>query len=215
MCYFQIKRLPRHETPARTPLRRSRSIVMRLSVLFSIDAAGGGLVLQSLLVVYLYQRFGLSKTAVATTFFVTSILSAFSALVSSRLASKVGLVNTMVFTHLPANVFLILTPFMPNLPSALTLLVLRSLLSSMDVPARTSYVMAVVTPPERAAAASVTNVPRSLASAIPPTIAGWMLGRTDFGWPLVIAGLCKATYDLLLLRMFRHVRPPEEAHAGR
>jgi len=116
----------------------------------------------------------------------------------------------MVFTHMPANVFLILVPLMPNLPLALVFLMLRSALSSMDVPARTSYVMAVVTPGERPAAASVTAVPRSLASAVSPMIAGWLLTQSPFGWPLVICGGLKIVYDLLLLALFRRVRPPEE-----
>jgi len=116
----------------------------------------------------------------------------------------------MVFTHLPANLFLILTAFMPNAALAVTCLLARSMLSQMDVPARTSYVMAVVAPAERPAAASVTNVPRSLASALPPIAAGWMLGQSTFGWPLIIGGALKALYDLLLLRQFRDIRPPEE-----
>ena len=116
----------------------------------------------------------------------------------------------MVFTHLPSNVFLILVPFMPTLPLALAFLFLRSALSQMDVPARSSYVMAVVSPGERPAAASVTAVPRSLAAAVSPAIAGYLLALTSFGWPLVICGVLKIVYDLTLLRMFSHVRPPEE-----
>jgi MFS family permease len=127
-----------------------------------------------------------------------------------RLARRIGLVRTMVFTHLPANGLLILTAFMPTAALAVACLLGRAALSQMDVPARTSYVMAVVTPDERPAAASVTNVPRSLAAAIPPLCAGWMLSRSTFGWPLVIGGSIKALYDVLLLRQFRDVRPPEE-----
>jgi hypothetical protein len=120
----------------------------------------------------------------------------------------------MVFTHLPANGFLILAAFMPTAPTAVGCLLARSALSQMDVPARTSYVMAVVEPAERPAAASVTNVPRSLAAALPPVAAGWMLGQSTFGWPLVIGGSIKALYDVLLLRQFRDLRPPEEADAN-
>ena len=119
----------------------------------------------------------------------------------------------MVFTHMPAQVFLVTAAFMPNLWLAIVFLIARSLLSAMDVPARNSYVMAVVSPPERAAAASVTNVPRGLAASLPPVAAGWMLDHSNFGWPLVIAGTTKFAYDVLLLLMFRHVRPPEEADA--
>jgi MFS family permease len=139
------------------------------------------------------------------------VLSAFSALVAARIARHIGLVRTMVFTHLPSNGLLILAAFMPTAGSAIVCLLARAALSQMDVPARTSYVMAVVTPDERPAAASITNVPRSLAAALPPLAAGWMLGRSTFGWPLVIGGVIKAVYDLLLLHQFREVRPPEEA----
>ena len=159
---------------------------------------------------WLYQRFDLSLAVSGAVFFWAGVLSAFSALVAVRLAQRIGLVRTMVFTHLPANGFLILAAFMPTAPLAIAALLVRSALSQMDVPARTSYVMAVVSPAERPAAASVTNVPRSLAAAVPPLIAGWLLGHSTFGWPLVIGGTIKAAYDLLLLRQFRDVRPPEE-----
>lgn len=192
------------------PLGRSRHVVLRLAALFSLDAFGGGFVVQSMLALWLFRRFDLSVGAAGTLLFVTGTLSAASGFVAAWLAARIGLVRTMVFTHLPANCLLISAAFMPTMPLAVTMLVLRSLLSSMDVPARTSYVMAVVSPEERAAAASVTNVPRSLAAALPPTVAGWMLDRTTFGWPLVIAGACKLAYDLLLLQQFRHVRPEEE-----
>jgi predicted MFS family arabinose efflux permease len=192
------------------PLGKSRAVVYRLAALFSLDAFGGGFVVQSMLALWLFRRFELSIGAAGTLLFVTGTLSAASGFVASWLASRIGLVRTMVFTHLPANCFLIAAAFMPTVELAVTMLVLRSLLSSMDVPARTSYVMAVVSPAERAAAASVTNVPRSLAAALPPTAAGWMLDNSTFGWPLVIAGTCKVAYDLLLLRQFRHLRPEEE-----
>jgi len=197
-------------TPQARPLEQSRAIVLRLAALFSLDSLASGFVVQSLLAVWLFQRFDLSVTATGTIFFWTGLCSAGSQLFAARLAARIGLINTMVFTHLPANICLMLVPFMPSLPLALGLLFLRSALSQMDVPARSSYVMAVVPPEERAAAASVTNVPRSLASAVGPLFAGWLLAESDFGWPLVIAGGLKATYDLLLLVMFRNVRPPEE-----
>jgi MFS family permease len=193
------------------PLEQSREIVLRLAALFSLDSLASGFVVQSLLAVWLFERFDLSVTAAGTIFFWTGRCSASSQLVAPKLAARIGLVNTMVFTHLPANICLMLVPFMPSLPLALGLLLLRSVLSQMDVPARQSYVMAVVPAEERAAAASVTNVPRSLASAIGPLLAGWLLAESDFGWPLVIADALKATYDLLLLVMFRNVRPPEES----
>jgi predicted MFS family arabinose efflux permease len=194
-------------------LATSRPIVLRLSALFSLDSFGGGFVVQSLLVLWLYKRFGLSEETAAAIFFAVGILQAFSQLVSSWLAARIGLINTMVYTHLPANVFLMLAALMPNAPLAVAFLLLRTSLSQMDVPARQSYVMAVVPPEERPAAASVTNVPRSLAAALPPFLAGAMLARSSFGWPLILAGLLKAIYDILLWLQFRAVRPPEERGA--
>jgi MFS family permease len=196
---------------ARAPLRESRRVVYALSTLFSLDAFGSGFVVQSLLALWLFQRFDLSVAAAGTIFFWTGVLSAGSYLVAARLAQRLGLINSMVFTHLPSNVLLLLVPFMPTLPLALAMLFARSALSQMDVPTRNSYVMAVVPPAERPAAASVTAVPRSLASAASPLLSGYLLGISTFGWPLVVAGLLKGTYDLLLLRMFARVKPPEEA----
>ena len=194
----------------RAPLGESKQRVYALAGLFSIDAFGGGLIAQSLLALWLFQRFHLSLAAAGTIFFITGLLSSGSFLVAARLASRFGLINTMVFSHLPANIMLLLVPFMPNLPLALALLMARSALSQMDVPTRSSYVMAVVTPPERPAAAGVTAVPRSLASAAGPALSGYMLTLSPFGWPLVLAGAVKGAYDLLLLAMFGKVRPPEE-----
>ena len=196
---------------ARAPLRESRRIVYTLAGLFSLDALGGGFIVQSLLALWLFERFDLSIATAGTIFFWTGLLSAGSYLVAARLARRIGLVNTMVFTHLPSNVLLFLVPFMPNLPLALALLLARSALSQMDVPTRSSYVVAVVPPAERAAATSVTSVPRSLATAASPLLAGYLLGVSTFGWPLLIGGVLKGIYDLLLLAMFARVRPPEEA----
>lgn len=204
---------PPSEAPA-SALGPSRPIVYRLAALFSLDAFGGGFVLTAIVVLWLDRRFNLSTAVSGAVFFWAGVLSAFSALVAVRIAARIGLVRTMVFTHLPANGFLILAAFMPTAPLAIAALLARSALSQMDVPARTSYVMAVVSPPERPAAASVTNVPRSLAGALPPIAAGWMLGHSTFGWPLVLGGVIKAIYDLLLLRQFRDVRPPEESGAS-
>lgn len=192
------------------PLGKSRRIVYTLAALFSLDAFAGGFVVQSLLALWLLQRFDLSVATAGTIFFWTGILTAFSHLAAARVAARIGLINTMVFTHLPANVFLILVPFMPTLELALLFLFLRSALSSMDVPARSSYVMAVVSPGERPAAASITSVPRSLASALSPSLAGAMLAAGSFGWPLVLCGVLKIVYDLTLLAMFRKIKPPEE-----
>ncbi len=198
------------EGTATTALGPSKSMVYRLAALFSLDSFGGGFVIQSLLALWLFQRYELSVATAGTIFFWTGLLSAFSALVAVRIARRIGLLNTAVFTHLPANVFLILTPFMPNLELAITFLLLRSALSQMDVPVRNSYVMAVVSPAERSAAASVTAVPRSLAAALSPLLSGYLFSLSVFGWPLVIGGALKGLYDLGLLVMFRAVRPPEE-----
>jgi len=192
------------------PLRESRRVVYTLSALFSLDAFGGGFIVQSMLALWLFERFELSVAVAGTIFFWTGVFSAFSYLVAVRIAHRIGLVNTMVFTHLPSSLLLILVAFVPSLPWVIVLLLVRSALSQMDVPTRSSYVMAIVAPGERAAAASMTSVPRSLASAVSPLIAGYLLGVSTFGWPLVLAGGSKIVYDLLLLGMFRAVRPPEE-----
>ena len=159
---------------------------------------------------WLYQTFSLSIAAAGTLFFWTGVLTSFSYLVAARIAKSWGLVNTMVFTHLPSSLCLVAIPFMPALSYVIALLLIRSALSQMDVPTRSSYVMAIVPPSERAAAASITSVPRSLASAISPFLSGYLLGASSFGWPLLIAGSVKIIYDLLLLGMFKKIRPPEE-----
>jgi MFS family permease len=195
------------EAKRAAPLARSRGTVLRLSALFTLDSFGGGFTVQAILALWLHQRFALSLAEAGAFFFVSSTLSAFSQFVSAWLAGRIGLVETMVFTHLPANALLIAAAFMPDATLALACLLARSALSQMDVPARQSYVMAVVPPEERTAAASVTNVPRSLGGALGPLLAGAMLDASSFGWPLICAGLLKIVYDLLLLWQFRRVTP--------
>ncbi|HSQ05799.1 MAG TPA: MFS transporter, partial [Burkholderiales bacterium] len=173
-----------HDTATAQPLRESRGIVYRMAALFSMDAFGGGFAVQSLFALWLAQRFDVSLATAGTIFFWVGLFSAFSQLLSAKIAQRIGLVNTMVYTHIPSSVFLIMVPFMPTLTLAVVFLLLRSALSQMDVPARTSYVMAVVSPAERAAAASVTAVPRSLASAASPSLAGYLLSLSSFGTPL-------------------------------
>lgn len=185
------------------PLGPSRPIVYRLAALFSLDAFGGGFAVQSLLVLWLLRRHHFTVGKAGVVLGVMQILSAASGFVAVRIEKRLGPLRTMAFTHMPGQILLISAALMPNAPLAVACLIGRSLVSSMDVPVRNAYVMTVVTPPERAAAASVTNVPRSLASALPPLAAGWLLDRTTFGWPLIIAGVMKLTYDLLLLRMAR------------
>ncbi|HXN55458.1 MAG TPA: MFS transporter [Myxococcales bacterium] len=189
------------------PLVKSRRVVLQLSALFSLDSMGGGFVVQSLLVLWLYRRFALSVATAGTIFFAAGILAAFSQLAAGGLARRIGLVETMVYTHLPSNLLLVLAGLMPTAPLAIALLLARMAISSMDVPARQSFVMAVVPPEERAAASSVTNVPRSLAAALSPLLAGAMLSRSSYGWPLICGGLIKAAYDVILYVQFRKVRP--------
>lgn len=208
--WFLYVRLPEphpHAISVSAPLGPSRRIVTRLALLFSVDAFAGGLVVNSLLSLWLMQRFGLSLGAAGQFSFWAGLLTAGSQLVAVPLARKFGLLNTMVFTHIPSSLCLIAAAFSPALAPTLTLLLARSALSQMDVPTRTAYVMAVVTPAERPAAASLTAVPRSLAAALGPTLAGALLAMGWVGAPLLACGLLKITYDLALLSAFRRVKP--------
>ena len=202
-----------YEAPP-APLSQSRRLVYGMAVLFGMDSFGTGFLVQSLLALWLYQSFSISLATAASILFWTSICSAISYLVAVPIAERIGLINTMVFTHLPSNVLLILTPFAPDLATAIGLLLARSALSQMDVPTRSSYVMAVVTPEERPAAASVTAVPKTFAWGAGSIISGYLLTLSTFGWPLVIAGVVKGVYDILLLINFQKVRPPEEVGAA-
>lgn len=195
---------------APTPLGPSRRVVVRLAALFSVDAFAGGLTVNALMSLWLLERFGFSLTQAGVFFFWTGLLSAASQLAAPLVARRIGLLNTMVFTHLPANVCLVLAALAPSLPVALGLLMIRSALSSMDVPTRTAYVMAVVTPAERSAAASFTAVPRSLAAAISPTLSGALFAAGWISLPLVACGLLKISYDLALWRAMRRDRLDEE-----
>jgi MFS family permease len=198
------------EAPKAGPLGPSKRVVYKLAGLFSIDAFAGGFAVQSLLALWLFQKFGLSLAAAGVFFFWSSVLSAFSFPVAAWLARHIGLVNTMVYTHIPSSLCFILAAIVPNVEAALVLLSVRAALSQMDVPTRSSYVMAVVTPPERAAAASVTSVPRSLAASLSPALAGALFVAGFEAWPFIICGVLKILYDITLLWTFRHVRPPEE-----
>ncbi len=192
------------------PLSHSRRLVYGLAALFGMNSFGTGFLIQSLLALWLYQAFHISVTAAAAILFWSSVCSALSYLVAVPIAERIGLINTMVFTHLPSNVLLILVPFAPNLAVAIALLLARSALSQMDVPTRSSYVMAVVRPEERPAAASVTEVPKIFAWAGGAAISGYLLALSTFGWPLLIGGAIKGAYDIILLICFRKTRPPEE-----
>ena len=196
------------------PLSKSKRLVYGLAALFGMDSFGTGFLVQSLLALWLYQRFQISVTTAAAILFWSGICSAISYLIAVPIAARIGLINTMVFTHLPSNILLALVPFAPDLNVAIALLLARSALSQMDVPTRSSYVMAVVSPEERPAAASITQVPKTFAWAAGSLISGYLLTLSSFGWPLLIGGLVKGTYDVLLLIRFQKVRPPEEQGIG-
>lgn len=198
---------PHAQSTSITPLGPSRRIVIRLALLFSVDAFAGGLVVNALLSLWLMQRFGMAPGAAGQFFFWAGLLTTASQLAAVPLARRIGLLNTMVFTHIPSSAFLIAAAFAPSLPLTLMLLLARSALSQMDVPTRTAFVMAVVTPPERTAAASFTAVPRSLAAAISPVLAGGLMALGWTGAPLLACGVLKIGYDLAILATFRRVGP--------
>lgn len=214
VIFALYRRLPsspaQHQPIAPAPLGTSRPVVIRLAALFSLDAFAGGLLVNTLLALWLFERFGLSLAAAGNFFFWAGLLTASSQLAAPWVAKRIGLLNTMVFTHIPANLCLILAAFAPALEWVLGLLLLRSLLSQMDVPTRSAFVMAVVTPEERAAAASFTAVPRSLAAAASPALGGAMLASGWLAAPLVICGGLKIAYDLAIWRAFRKVKPEGE-----
>jgi MFS family permease len=211
LLYTRIPaRMPPTQHDLAQALGPSRTIVYKLAALFSLDAFAGGFVVQSLLVLWLFERFDLSLSAASLFFFWSGVLSAFSFPVAAWLSSRFGLVNTMVFTHIPSSLCLILAAVAPSLSMALGLLLVRAALSQMDVPTRSSYVMAVVTEAERTAAASFTSVPRSLAASLSPAIAGALFSLSWQASPLIVCGALKIAYDLLLLNQFRYLKPPEE-----
>lgn len=192
-------------------IARSRSVVLKLSSLFALDSFGGGFVVQSFAAYWFYLRFGVEPKTLGAIFFSANLFAGVSALLASRLASRIGLVRTMVFTHLPSNVLLILVPLMPTLPCAVLVLLFRFSISQMDVPARQSYTMAVVPAEERSAAGGFTGVARTTGAALSPLFAGFLFGRLSLiSTPFFIAGTLKIAYDLLLYRSFRRLRPPEE-----
>jgi MFS family permease len=192
-------------------LHRSKRIVMKLSALFSLDAFAGGFVVQSLMAYWFHKRFGVQPALLGSIFFGANILAGISALSAARVARRIGLVNTMVFTHLPSNVLLMLVPLMPSLPLAIAVLLLRFSISQMDVPTRQSYTMAVVAPDERSAASGITSVARTTGASIAPVFTGFLLAsRSLMGAPFLIAGGLKIVYDLALLASFRGLKPPEE-----
>ena len=192
-------------------LHRSRTVIFKLSSLFAMDAFAGALLVQSLIAYWFHVRFGVESGMLGSIFFGANILAGISALLAIRLADKIGLINTMVFTHIPSNILLILVPLMPTLPLAIGVLLLRFSISQMDVPTRQSYTMAVVSPDERSAASGVTAIARSVGAAISPALTGLLFSiPVLFNAPFFFSGGLKIIYDLLLYREFRAIKPPEE-----
>ncbi len=211
LVYASLPPDPVPDTPQLpSALGPSRGIVYKLAALFSIDSFAGGFAVQSLMALWLFEKFGLSVQLAGLFFFWSGVLGAFSFPVAAWLSRRIGLVNTMVYTHIPSSLCLIAAAVAPSLEVVMGLLLVRAALSQMDVPTRSSYVMAVVTPAERPAASSVTSVPRSLAAAASPALAGALFSAGYQAWPFVICGVLKIVYDIALLWTFRHVRPPEE-----
>ncbi|MBL8077332.1 MAG: MFS transporter [Anaerolineales bacterium] len=192
-------------------LHRSRDVVFKLSALFALDAFAGGLIVQSMMAYWFHIKYGIDSGILGSIFFGANVLAGISALLAARIAAKFGLINTMVFTHIPSNILLILVPLMPNLPLAITVLLLRFSISQMDVPARQSYTMAVVAPDERSAASGVTAIARSVGAAISPALTGLFFSVPMlFNVPFYLTGGLKIVYDLLIYREFSAVKPPEE-----
>jgi MFS family permease len=192
-------------------LHRSRNVVLRLSGLFALDAFAGGLIIQSMVAYWFHVKFGIEAGLIGSIFFGANVLAGISALLAGRLAKKIGLINTMVFTHIPSNILLILVPLMPNLPLAIGVLLARFSISQMDVPTRQSYTMAVVAPDERSAASGVTAIARSVGAAISPSLTGIFLSvPLLLSVPFFLSGGLKIIYDLLLYRSFSRIKPPEE-----
>jgi len=192
-------------------LHRSRKVIFKLSALFALDAFAGGFIVQSMFAFWFFVRFGVDAGTLGSIFFGANILAGISALLAVPLAKKIGLINTMVFTHIPSNILLILIPLMPTLPLAIVLLLLRFSISQMDVPTRQSYTMAVVAPDERSAASGVTAIARSVGASVSPMLTGFFFGIPALlSLPFFLAGGLKIIYDLLLFREFRAVKPPEE-----
>ena len=192
-------------------LHKSRKVVFKLSALFSLDAFAGGFVLQSIVAYWFSVRYHVQPALLGGIFFGANILAGISALTAARVAARIGLIRTMVFTHIPSNILLILVPLMPNLPLAIIVLLLRFSISQMDVPTRQSYTMAVVEPDERSAASGITGIARTTGSSLSPVVAGPLLGHAALlSIPFFVAGGLKIIYDLLLYRSFKAVKPPEE-----
>jgi MFS family permease len=207
----EVKTVSTTTIRSRLGLHKSQKVVLRLSALFAMDAFAGGFVVQSIMAFWFHARFGVEPAVLGSIFFGANILAGISALLAARIAAKIGLINTMVYTHVPSNILLMLVPLMPSLPWAIAMLLLRFSISQMDVPTRQSYTVAVVNPDERSAASGVTSIARSVGAAISPSLSGLLLANPALmGLPFIISGGLKIVYDFLVYRNFRAVKPPEE-----
>jgi MFS family permease len=198
------------ETNNITLSSETKRYVVLLSLLFRMDAFGGALITQSLAAYWLFERFGLSINVIGLVFSASSLFAALSYMAAARVSSRIGLINTMVFSHLPSNVMTAAIPYMPTLGTSLFFYLGRSLLSQMDVPTRDSYTMAIVKPEERARFQSLLNVPRSFTLAIGPGVAGYLMQFLSVSTPFLVAGIIKGIYDVLLWLTFKDIKPPEE-----
>jgi MFS family permease len=218
LFFMFITLSPAVEAPAAAEVERrtlglykSRGVVARLSSLFALDAFAGGLIIQSLMAYWFHLRFGVDEAVLGSIFFGANILAGISALLAARIARRFGLINTMVFTHIPSSLLLMLVPLMPNLPLTVAVLMARFSISQMDVPTRQSYTLAVVAPDERSAASGVTTIARSVGAAISPSLGGLLISIPAlFSAPFFLCGGLKIIYDLLLYRSFKQLKPPEE-----
>jgi MFS family permease len=217
LLYSKLSRHVETDTGAKRQIlsEKATPIVRRLSALFSLDAFGGGFIGQSILSYYFYERYALQLTSLGLLFSATQIVTAMSFLAAERIARKVGLLRTMVFSHIPSNLFLTAVPFAPSVAWAVTLLLCRQSLSQMDVPTRQSYIMSLVDEQDRTAAAGFTNVSRTTASSISPSIAGYAMANLWIGSPILAAGTLKLAYDIVLYASFRKTKPPEETATNR
>ncbi len=220
VCFALLSPRVEVAAPVRSPstrfgLHRSRNVVLKLSSLFALDAFAGGFIVQSILVYWFHLEFGADTGLLGTIFFAANLLAGLSSLLASRLARRFGLVNTMVFTHIPSNLLLLLVPLMPTLELAVAVLLARFAISQMDVPTRQSYTMAVVAPDERSAASGITTIARSVGASLSPALTGILLAHPVLrSVPFFLAGGLKIVYDLILYWSFRQVRPPEERNAS-
>jgi predicted MFS family arabinose efflux permease len=189
---------------------KSKSIVMRLSGLFAIDSFAGGFMIQSIVSFWFFTRFGTDLTTLSYIFSVSAVLTAFSYVGAARIANRIGLINTMVFTHIPANILIIAVAFAPTISMAAVLYLLRMALSQMDIPTRQSYIVAVVREDERTASAGITNISRNVTQAISPSLTGILINSLSLAAPFVIGGALKIVYDVALFLNFRNIKPPEE-----